>query len=80
MRVDLTPEQKREHRISWFVWADGEKIPHTSGMRGTWGHDARCSCGWETRTGGAVKSYVQRLVDDHKFDVAHGLWQPPEAA
>jgi hypothetical protein len=59
------------HRIRWFVYADGDREPrpHTGGMRGRWGWDAKCTCGWESRTGGAVRSFVQGLVDDHKSDV-----------
>lgn len=63
------------HRIRHYVYETpgGNLIPRTSGMRGTWpGHEAKCSCGWETRTGGAVRSYIDREVSDHKFDVAHG--------
>jgi hypothetical protein len=35
-------------------------------MRGTWGYDATCSCGWDSRTGGALRRYVADLVADHK--------------
>lgn len=56
-------------RITWWVWAGGEKMRHTANMRGTWGYDASCSCGWESRTGGATRGSVQRDVDDHKYNV-----------
>lgn len=56
------------HKITWWVWAGGEKIRRTSTMRGQWGYDASCSCGWQTRTGGAVKRYIQDEVDFHKFE------------
>lgn len=63
-----------EHRIKWFVWAVGngrkEKLPHTASMRGTWGYDAECSCGWQSRTGGAVKRSVENMVADHKLEVS----------
>lgn len=67
------------HRITWWVHAwDGqghsEKLRHTSTMRGLWGWDASCECGWESRTGGATKSSVQRDVRDHKCDVT-GDWR-----
>ena len=52
--------------IKWFVYSMGEKFAHTSSMRGTWGWDAECSCGWKTTTGGAVKSSVQSDVELHK--------------
>ncbi len=30
--------------------------------------DATCSCGWDSRTGGAVRAYVAHLVKAHKED------------
>ena len=59
------------HRITWFVWAGGEKIRRTASMRGQWGHDAACTCGWETKTGGATRRSVQDDVDLHKWEVAN---------
>ena len=55
-----------EHRITWWVWAGSEKIRRTSKMRGTWGYDASCACGWETRTGGAVKRCISDEIYYHK--------------
>lgn len=63
MRLVPTGEKVQ---IKWFVWTAGEKFVHTSNMRGQWGWDAKCSCGWETRTGGATKGCVQTLVEEHK--------------
>jgi hypothetical protein len=69
-----------DHKIRWFVYtgarnADGtaEKIRRASTMRGHWrfGYDVECSCGWETRTGGAVRSYIEHEVWSHKYE--HGL-------
>lgn len=61
-----------DHRMSWYVWAwspDGsrERLRHTAKMRGTWGWDVECSCGWKTNTGGATRSYIQDQVYFHKF-------------
>lgn len=60
------------HAIRWFVWGNGTdrpvKIPHTSRMRGEWGWDASCECGWQTRTGGATRTYVEGEVWMHKFE------------
>ena len=53
-------------QIKWFVYAGEEKIAHNSTMRGTWGYDAECSCGWKTTTGGAIKSSVIADVQLHK--------------
>jgi hypothetical protein len=52
--------------VKWFVWSAGEKMPRTSSMRGTWGYDAECSCGYETKTGGGVRTWVADLMEDHK--------------
>lgn len=52
--------------IKWFVYAGSEKIRYTSSMCGTWGYDAECSCGWQSRTGGATKRCVLEEVQSHK--------------
>lgn len=54
------------HKITWFVYAGTERIRRTAQMRGTWGHDVTCSCGWETRTGGATRGHINQLVWEHK--------------
>lgn len=56
-----------EHRIRWFARLDGEWIPRTRQMRGAWGWDVKCSCGWETRTGGATETSIRRDIWQHKF-------------
>jgi hypothetical protein len=58
---------EKSHQARWFVYAGSERIPHTSRMRGQWGYDVECSCGWKTRTGGAVRSYVQTELDIHRL-------------
>ena len=72
-----------EHRIRWYAYIrhdDGrrELIPKTSTMRGMWAWEARCSCGRETRTGGATRSHLEQLIWEHK----HGFndWHPLEVA
>jgi len=65
-----------EHKIRWFVWAGGEKIPRTSTMRGQWGYDAECTCGWQTRTGGAIKRCIQDEVWFHKHIDSDGPQLP----
>ena len=52
--------------VKWFVYAGEEKIRYTSTMRGRWGYDAECSCGYETKTGGGVRTWVASLMEDHK--------------
>jgi hypothetical protein len=53
--------------IKWFVYAGAEKIRYNASMRGTWGFDAECSCGWQSRTGGAIKASVLEEVKWHKI-------------
>lgn len=66
----MTETSSTEHRVKWFVYTggpNGERIPRTASMRGTWpGYDVECSCGWATHTGGAVRSYIEREVWFHK--------------
>lgn len=66
-----------KHQIRWFVYAGGQKLPREATMRGSWdGWDAECSCGWGTRTGGAIVTRVREAVADHKWEVANGFWTP----
>ncbi len=57
----------KKHFIKWFVYAGGTKIRHESTMRGAWGYDVECSCGWTTRTGGATLSAMRHEVRLHKI-------------
>jgi hypothetical protein len=55
--------------IQWFaVLSDGSKVRNNAGFQhNAW--EVKCSCGWETATGGAVRSYIKNEVDKHKrFD------------
>lgn len=60
-----------KHTISWWAIsydADGRSIRYRR-PRGLVGHkafEASCSCGWETRTGGAIESYIKTRVKDHR--------------
>jgi hypothetical protein len=73
-----TPMPATTHKIRHFVVVDGTLIPRESGMRGAWPCEAKCSCGWETRTGGAVRSFINTEVADHKWDVENGFWTPED--
>lgn len=53
-------------RITWWVYAGKDRIRRTARMRGLWGYDATCSCGWDSRTGGATRRSVEDLVWAHK--------------
>jgi hypothetical protein len=54
-------------KIQWFwVAGDGTKIRSNKGfVHYAW--DVKCSCGWETKTGGAIKSCVKELAEKHKW-------------
>jgi hypothetical protein len=67
MGILITAETIEAHRAKWFVWAGGVKMPRTAKMRGTWGYDVTCSCGWESRTGGATRTSVENALWDHRF-------------
>lgn len=56
------------HEARWYVWAGGERMPRTSKMRGTWGYDAECSCGWGSKTGGATERSVLDALWDHRYE------------
>lgn len=65
----LTKETLKAHRATWYVWAEGVKMRRQAIMRGTWGYDVTCSCGeFETRTGGAVRSYVEEELWHHRYE------------
>ena len=60
------------HKISWWVYAghpsERNLIPRVSTMRGSWAYEAKCSCGWESRTGGALEREIRRQITDHKAE------------
>jgi 4-hydroxy-3-methylbut-2-enyl diphosphate reductase IspH len=53
--------------IKWFGVSQDVRVPASASMRGTWGWDATCSCGWDSKTGGAIRTYVQQEVRLHKI-------------
>jgi hypothetical protein len=59
------------HRVRWFVVVDGEEHARQASMRGQWGYDVVCSCGWRTHTGGAVRSCIERQIYLHKWVAAN---------
>jgi len=62
------------HRISWWGVLPGERVRRNRLMNGgDWGWDATCTCGWDSRTGGAIQERVREAVAAHKWDVAHGF-------
>jgi hypothetical protein len=64
----ITKETMKAHRMRWFVYADGVRMPKVATMRGQWGYDVECSCGkWDTKTGGATKYYIDGEIFDHRL-------------
>jgi hypothetical protein len=69
--VDMTESTPVEtptvHRVSWFAVVDGEEYARQASMRGRWGYDVVCSCGWRTHTGDADRSQIEREIYLHKW-------------
>jgi hypothetical protein len=61
--------------IKWFaVLHDGSKMRNNKGfIHNAW--DAECSCGWESKTGGAIKACVVREVEAHKYSAHDYTWK-----
>lgn len=56
-----------KHRMTWYVYAEGNRMRRRASMRGTWGYDVECSCGeFTTTTGGATLGYIRGEVWLHK--------------
>jgi len=64
----IRPEILAAHKATWFVVAGRQRIRRTSRMRGTWGYDVTCSCGWDSKTGGATRGSVEDALFDHRMD------------
>lgn len=70
--VDDEPIEQVKHTIRWFAVVDGTRIARRSWMtpaNGWHGFDATCSCGWDSRTGGALQARIDDAVRDHKWEV-----------
>jgi hypothetical protein len=80
----VSDEIKKAHKASWYCMAwDGrgnvEWFRHTSTMRGEWGHDVKCSCGWESRTGGATRRSVEDDLWQHRSEMQYAKDNPEYA-
>jgi hypothetical protein len=67
----IRPETMKAHRASWYVYsgAYGEMERAESGRSYYgMGYDAKCSCGWESKTGGATRTSVQDALWTHRRD------------
>lgn len=64
MKLHPTTEKVQ---IKWFaVLSPGVKVRNNAGfIHNAW--DVECSCGWATKTGGAITSWMQDEVKSHKI-------------
>lgn len=47
-------------------------VPRNRFMKGRdWGWEVRCSCGWESHTGGAIQERVREEIARHKWNISH---------
>jgi len=71
MKLVATTEKVQ---IQWFaVLHDGSKMRNNKGfIHNAW--EVKCSCGWESRTGGAIKAAVVRDVEAHKWHEHNYEW------
>jgi hypothetical protein len=62
-------------RIEWFwVASNGERIRNNKGfVHNAW--DVKCSCGWESASGGAIKAAMIREVEKHKMHFHNYTWK-----
>jgi hypothetical protein len=66
VKMKLAPSSEKV-QIKLFVYAGDEKIRHTANHAGNWGWDFECSCGYQSKTGGAIRSYIQNQIKEHKL-------------
>lgn len=59
-----------DHRIAWR-WTVGGEWRNGQPYRGVVGagFDVTCTCGWASRTGGAVRVRIEEAISDHRFEV-----------
>ena len=53
--------------IKWFYVVNDQKYRYVKGLIGVTAWEVSCSCGWESHTGGGVRSWLDQLVFEHKF-------------
>jgi hypothetical protein len=82
MGMTNTQTETQTHRARWYgVAYDREarqsyRTPRTSHMNDAdWGWDAVCSCGYDTRTGGAIAVRVREMLAEHRWDVKNDWFE-----
>lgn len=66
--MKLVPNQEKV-TIKWIVWHGQEKQYRTKEVMWGQGYDFECSCGYESRTGGAILTQIKKEVYEHKLYV-----------
>jgi hypothetical protein len=65
----VTPETMQAHRIRWFGVVGNLRVPRNRHMAAKdWGWDVECSCGWKSRTGGALHVRIREAIEDHRWE------------
>lgn len=62
------------HRFQWYCIIRNDAGDDIKVRRASWAtpgrgfhrFEARCSCGWETHTGGAIPAYIQGRINEHR--------------
>jgi hypothetical protein len=77
---EISDQTRRDHRATWWVYPEpgntATRIRYQKTMRGTWGYDVTCSCGWDSRTGGGLRRYVAEQLDGHRADAQNSPRTP----
>ena len=60
---------KEKVTIKWIVWHGSEKEYRSKEVKWGQGYDFECSCGFQSRTGGAILTQIQKEVYEHKLYV-----------
>lgn len=62
------------HRTYWYCIIRNDAGQDVPVRRARWAtpakgfhrFEAECSCGWKTRTGGAIPAYISRVISEHR--------------
>jgi hypothetical protein len=62
------------HKISWWACSGQDRTPRNKYMNAKdWGWDATCTCGWDSRTGGALAVRIKESIETHKLNASLGI-------
>lgn len=55
-------------QITWYGYFGSDERVRLGRYMRPLGYDATCSCGWDSRTGGAIRASIQRDIRFHKWE------------